>query len=73
MLNLIAGASDMDTTRIFDQVADGELSPADGAKLLQAQREQRRKPDWMPRWAYVFVVLVVTAVLAPFSGHKKSA
>lgn len=62
----------LDTTTIFERVAEGELTPAQGAELLRSQREVRRKPSWMPNWTYAFLLVVMAVLLAPFSSTAKS-
>jgi hypothetical protein len=57
----------MTTVSIFQQVAGGQLSPDKAAELLMPKRTPwtRRKPEWMPRWAFITCGLLVSVVIAP--------
>lgn len=61
----------MSTTTIFDKVAARELTPEEGARLLtDTKRSFPQRPAWMPKWAYVPLVVVAYVVFAPVLSNR---
>lgn len=56
----------MTSMAVYEKVASGEISPERGAAiLLQEQGTPSWKPIWLPRWAFVVLVVLFSVVLAP--------
>jgi len=68
-----AAAAGVSAVSVYDMVAEGKLSPDEGAKLLMKQRGPLvRKPAWMPQWIYVAVVLIGAVVFAPIMSSGRN-
>ena len=58
---------------VYRKVAQGELSPPDGAAELVGRRPAPVvRPPWLPRWAWALGALLLIVLLTPFLSKRTS-
>lgn len=65
----------MSSTDVFERVRKGEITPAQGAALLEQARVRTfrpGKPAWMPRLVYVCGLVVLALVIPNLLSSRKA-